>query len=99
MHPAEGRGAVFGGSGLICDFAVASAVLPVLTTAHRYDSHDTAPYGKLYPDFGGAVASFLLYVAELLDFRGLPIGIAASVFWFLTFWLVGRKWYERKEGQ
>ena len=68
MHPAEGRGAVFGGSGLICDFAVASAVLPVLTTAHRYDSHDTAPYGKLYPDFGGAVASFLLYVAAGRDY-------------------------------
>lgn len=54
---------------------------------------------KVLPNGLAAETGSQTFTPELLDFRGLPIGIAASVFWFLTFWLVGRKWYERKEGQ
>lgn len=53
---------------------------------------------KILPNGLAAEPGSVTFRPELLDFRGLPIGIASSVFWFLTFCLASRKWYERKVG-
>lgn len=38
----------------------------------------------------------MTFTEELLDWRGLPAGIAASVVWFLIFWRISRRWFVRQ---
>lgn len=33
---------------------------------------------------------------ELMEWTGLPMGIAASLFWFFLFWRLSRRWFERE---
>lgn len=38
----------------------------------------------------------MTYSPELVEWTGLPLGIAASLFWFVLFWRLSRRWFERK---
>lgn len=38
----------------------------------------------------------MTYSPELMERTGLPLGIAASLFWFFLFWRLSRRWFERK---
>lgn len=51
---------------------------------------------KILPNGLVAQPGSITFTPELLDWKGLPMGIAASVFWFLLLWLAGRRWFERQ---
>ncbi len=51
---------------------------------------------RILPNGLVAEPGSLTFSQELLDWKALPMGIAASVFWFLIFWLVSRRWFEKQ---
>lgn len=48
---------------------------------------------KILPNGLVAEPGSMTFTQELLDQNGLPIGIAASVIWFLIFWQLSRRWF------
>ncbi len=36
------------------------------------------------------------FYPELLNAGSVWVGVAASLIWFLLFWGIGRKWYEKQ---
>lgn len=54
---------------------------------------------KILPNGLVAEPGNMTFAPELLDWKGMPVGIAASAFWCLAFWLVSRRWFERKVGR
>lgn len=51
---------------------------------------------KILPNGLVAEPGSVTFTQELLEWRGLPMGIAASALWFLLLWRAGRKWFERQ---
>lgn len=51
---------------------------------------------KILPNGLIAEPGSLTFTPELLEWQGLPPGIAVSILWFFLFWGVGRKWFGRK---
>ena len=51
---------------------------------------------KILPNGLTAEPGSITFTQELVQWDGLPAGITASVVWFLLFWFVSRKWFERR---
>lgn len=51
---------------------------------------------KILPNGLVAEPGSITFTQELLEWKGLPVGIIASVIWFLVFWLAGRMWFGRQ---
>lgn len=51
---------------------------------------------KILPNGLVAEPGSITYTPELMELQGLPLGIMASIVWFLIFWRLSRKWFERK---
>lgn len=51
---------------------------------------------KILPNGLVAEPGSLTFTPQLLEKKGLPVGIAASVMWFLAFWIVSRTWFDRQ---
>lgn len=51
---------------------------------------------RVLPNGLPAVRESMTYSAELVKLQYVPIGIIASLLWFLIFWRFGRKWFERQ---
>lgn len=51
---------------------------------------------RVLPNGLPAVRESITYSEELVKLKYVPIGIIASLLWFLIFWRLGRKWFERQ---
>ncbi len=51
---------------------------------------------KILPNGLVAEPGSLTYSPELMERKGLLIGITVSLLWFALFWFAGRRWFERK---
>lgn len=51
---------------------------------------------KILPNGLVAESGSMTFTPELLEWQGIPLGIAAAILWFFVLWVLGRKWFERK---
>lgn len=51
---------------------------------------------KILPNGLVAKPGSMTYSPELMEWTGLPLGIAASLVWFILFWRLSRRWFERQ---
>ena len=51
---------------------------------------------KILPNGLIAKPGSMTFTPELMDWKGVPVGILASLGWFAVFWIVGRKQFERQ---
>lgn len=51
---------------------------------------------KILPNGLIAKPGSMTFTPELMDWKGVPVGILASLVWFAVFWIVGRKQFERQ---
>lgn len=54
---------------------------------------------KILPNGLIAEPGSITFTPELMEWKGVPIGILASLVWFAVFWIVGRKQFERQVGK
>lgn len=51
---------------------------------------------KILPNGLVAEPGSMTFTPELLEWKGIPMGILASLIWFFIFWVAGRMWSKRQ---